>query len=502
VYNLKPCPVLSISWTTRLPTIISAPAKAWAAEMELPMSVLRVRFAPSPTGYLHIGGARTALFNYLLARKEGGTFVLRIEDTDVERSTHESVDAILQAMTWLGLDYDEGPYYQSQRFDIYRQKVRQLLDSGQAYRCYCSAEELEAKRERAMQEGGKPRYDGTCRDCSDEPDGRPFVVRFKSPMEGRTSFVDRIKGEISFDNTELDDLIIQRSDGTPTYNFVVVIDDAEMAISLIIRGDDHINNTPRQIPIYRALGYPVPEFAHVPMILGADKKRLSKRHGATSVMAYREMGYLPEAMVNYLVRLGWSHGDEEIFSMDELIEKFSLDNVGRSAGVFNPDKLLWLNEHYIKTGDPQRLGALLAGFLAGEGVDVSAGPPLEAVVKSLQDRAKTLLEMRDGALFYYREPADYDPVAVEKFLTADKRDILEKLVGALAGLDDFGVDSIEAAFKQVLEQTGLKLGKVGPTVRVALTGGTVSPGIFDVIAVLGRERVIDRLEKAIDHLGR
>ncbi len=465
------------------------------------MSDLRVRFAPSPTGYLHIGGARTALFNYLLARKQGGTFVLRIEDTDVERSTQESVDAILQAMEWLGLSYDEGPYYQSDRFDLYRSKVDQLLANGQAYRCYCSAEELEAKRERAMQEGGKPRYDGTCRDCSDEPAGRPFVVRFKSPTEGRTGFVDRIKGEISFDNAELDDLIIQRSDGTPTYNFVVVIDDAEMAISLIIRGDDHINNTPRQIPIYRALGYPVPEFAHVPMILGADKKRLSKRHGATSVMAYREMGFLPEALVNYLVRLGWSFGDEEIFSMAELIEKFSLDNVGRSAGVFNPDKLLWLNEHYIKHGDPQRLGDLLAEVLAGQGVDVSGGPALDAVVTTLQDRAKTLVEMAEGANFYFCPPEAYDEAAAAKFLTDDQRPVLELLIHNLGQVTDFTLENVETAFKKVLDEAGLKLGKVGPTVRVALTGGTVSPGIFDVVAVLGKERVVERLEKALASLG-
>ena len=465
------------------------------------MSDLRVRFAPSPTGYLHIGGARTALFNYLLARKEGGTFVLRIEDTDIERSTQESVDAILQAMEWLGLSYDEGPFYQSDRFDLYREKVEQLLEAGQAYRCYCSQEELDAKREKAMQEGGKPRYDGTCRNRVDQPSDQPFVVRFKSPQQGATSFVDRIKGEISFENSELDDLIIQRTDGTPTYNFVVVIDDAEMGINLIIRGDDHINNTPRQLPIYQALGYPVPEFAHVPMILGSDKKRLSKRHGATSVMAYREMGYLPEAMVNYLVRLGWSFGDEEIFSMTELIEKFSLANVGKSAGVFNPDKLLWLNEYYIKNGDPLRLGGLLTEILAGQGVDVSEGPAMDAVVVTLQDRAKTLVEMAAGAVFYFQPPAEYDVKAAKKFLTDDKQAILEQLIQHLKGLEDFSVEGVEAAFKTFLEEAGLKLGKVGPTVRVALTGGTVSPGIFDVVSVLGRERVVSRLEKALASLG-
>ncbi|MGD9020023.1 MAG: glutamate--tRNA ligase, partial [Desulfuromonadales bacterium] len=386
------------------------------------MSNLRVRFAPSPTGYLHIGGARTALFNYLLARKEGGTFVLRIEDTDVERSTQESVDAILQAMDWLGLAYDEGPFYQSERYDLYKSKVAELLDKGLAYKCYCSAEELEAKRQVALQSGGKPRYDGTCRNRTDQPEG-PFVVRFKTPLDGTTSFSDRIKGAISVENSELDDLIIQRTDGNPTYNFVVVVDDADMAISLVIRGDDHVNNTVRQIPMYRALGYEVPDFAHVPMILGADKKRLSKRHGATSVMAYREMGYLPEAMVNYLVRLGWSFGDEEIFSMDDLIEKFSLENVGRSAGVFNPDKLLWLNEHYIKTGDPVRLGGLVAEILAGQGVDVTSGPDMTSVVKTLQDRAKTLVEMADGAKFYFVAPEAYDEDAATKFLTADMKDV-------------------------------------------------------------------------------
>ena len=331
------------------------------------MSNLRVRFAPSPTGYLHIGGARTALFNYLLARKEGGTFILRIEDTDVARSTQESVDAILQAMDWLGLSYDEGPFYQSERFPLYKEKVEELLAQGKAYRCYCTSEELEKRRVNAMAKGLKPKYDGTCRRRT-EPLDLPWVVRFRAPEEGETVFIDKIKGAISFENDELDDVIIQRSDGTPTYNFVVVVDDATMGVNLVIRGDDHINNTPRQILMYQALGYQVPEFAHVPMILGADKARLSKRHGATSVMVYREMGYLPEAMVNYLVRLGWSHGDQEIFSMAELIEKFSLDSVGKSAGVFNPDKLLWLNAHYIKNGDPQRSATCSWNILTSRGL--------------------------------------------------------------------------------------------------------------------------------------
>jgi glutamyl-tRNA synthetase len=459
------------------------------------MSTLRVRFAPSPTGYLHIGGARTALFNYLLARKEEGTFVLRIEDTDVARSTQESVDAILQAMEWLGLTYDEGPFYQSERFDLYRQRVQELLAAGHAYRCYCTVEELEARREAAQQSGQKPKYNGTCRERPEQPD-LPYVVRFRSPQEGETTFHDRIKGPITFQNEELDDVIIQRTDGTPTYNFVVVVDDADMKISLVIRGDDHINNTPRQIVMYQALGMPVPEFAHVPMILGADKARLSKRHGATSVMAYRDMGYLPEAMVNYLVRLGWSHGDQEIFSMEELVEKFSLESVGRSAGVFNPDKLLWLNAHYIKTGDRQRLGRLLGEYLEASGVTVSAGPPLPAVVKTLQERSRTMVEMASGAAFFFKD-VEYDVEAAGKFLTADKGPFLQRLMQGWEGCATFDEASLEAVFTGVLEEMGLKFGKVGPTVRVALTGTTVSPGIFEVAAVLGREETARRLRKAL-----
>ncbi len=464
------------------------------------MSDLRVRFAPSPTGYLHIGGARTALFNYLLARKEKGTFILRIEDTDVARSTQESTDAILQAMDWLGLSYDEGPFYQSERFDLYKQKVAQLLAEGKAYRCYCTAEELEVKREAAMKAGGKPKYDGTCRNRSDQPEGTPFVVRFKAPHEGETTFADRIKGPITFQNAELDDLIIQRTDGTPTYNFVVVVDDAEMGLTIVVRGDDHINNTPRQILMYQALGYPVPEFAHVPMILGSDKSRLSKRHGATSVMVYREMGYLPEAMVNYLVRLGWSFGDEEIFSMDDLIEKFRLENVGKAAGVFNPEKLLWLNSHYIKTGDPARLGELLVEYLEKIGVSVAGGPDVPSVVKTLQERAKTMVEMAEGAAFYYKKELEFDEKAVAKFLTADRKPVIEAVIEQLEKSESFDHDGIEKAFGAVMAQTGLKLGKIGPVVRVALVGGTVSPSIFEVLEVLGQEKSLRRLQAALNML--
>ncbi len=460
------------------------------------MSDMRVRFAPSPTGYLHIGGARTALFNYLLARQARGTFILRIEDTDVERSTQESVDAILDAMEWLGLEYDEGPFYQSQRFDLYREKIKFLLDSGKAYKCYCTEAELNQRRETAIQQGQKPQYAGTCRNLTEERPGQPYVIRFKSTREGYTAFRDLIKGNISFNNSELDDMIIQRTDGTPTYNFVVVVDDAEMGLTHVVRGDDHVNNTPRQVQIYTALGYPVPNFAHVPMILGDDKKRLSKRHGATSVMAYRDMGYLPEALVNYLVRLGWSHGDEEIFSMEELIEKFSLKHVGRSAGVFNPEKLLWLNEHYIKCGAPQRLGQLLLEYLERDGVTTTGGPDAAEVVKTLQDRSKTMVEMAHKAVFYYQDELEYDEKAVAKFFTAEQVPVFQAVKEALEHAT-FDAAGIESAFKQVLEQTGLKFGKVGQPTRVALSGGTSAPGIYEVALVLGRERCSTRLQRAI-----
>lgn len=464
------------------------------------MSNLRVRFAPSPTGYLHIGGARTALFNYLLARKQGGTYVLRIEDTDVERSTQESVDAILDAMAWLGLSCDEGPFYQTERFDLYREKIDQLLASGKAYRCYCTPEELDAKRELAIAEGRKPKYDGTCRERTDQPDA-PHVVRFKLPdPQGEVVFIDRIKGAISVRNEELDDLIIQRTDGTPTYNLVVVIDDAEMGINLVIRGDDHINNTPRQIHLYRALGYEVPDFAHVPMILGADKKRLSKRHGATSVMAYKEAGFLPEAMINYLVRLGWSHGDEEIFSLEELVEKFTIEAVGRSAGVFNPEKLLWLNSHYIKTGDPARLAELLTPFFVKLGIDTNRGPDLVEVVKGLQERSSTLVQMAEGARFYFAEQPEFDDKTRAKFLVDENRQLYTQLKEALATTDDFSEAGLEKTLHRVMENLELKFGKLAQPLRACLTGGAPSPGIYDLLRVLGRERVLSRLDQALDQL--
>ena len=463
------------------------------------MSELRVRFAPSPTGFLHVGGARTALFNWLLAKNQGGTFILRIEDTDVERSTKESVDAILEGMKWLGLEWDEGPFYQSDSFPLYKEYVRKLLDAGTAYKCYCSAEELDAKRNLAMQEGRKPKYDGSCRERDGQPEGQPYVVRFRAPRGGVTAFDDLIKGTITFPNEELDDLIIQRTDGAPTYNFCVVIDDATMRITTVIRGDDHVNNTPRQIQLYEALGFPVPQFAHVPMILGADKARLSKRHGATSVIAYRDMGYLPEALINYLVRLGWSNGDDEIFSKDEMIQKFDINNVGRSASVFNTEKLNWLNAHYIKNGDPERLAALLLPHLSARAVTTLNGPDLMAVVKTLQERAQTLEEMAERAVFYYNAPVSYDEIALAKF---DKEQLLavftavtEKLSTAPAN----DVAAIDSLFKDICTENVWKMGQVGQPVRIALSGGTQAPGIGEIVVTLGLEETIRRIQRAREY---
>jgi len=462
------------------------------------MSDIRVRFAPSPTGYLHVGGARTALFNWLLARKQGGTFILRIEDTDVERSTQESVDAILQGMEWLGLDWDEGPLYQTDNFPLYKEYVQKLLSEGKAYRCYCSAEELEAKRELAMKEGRKPKYDGTCRNRTDQPADKPHVVRFRAPQDGKaTSFNDLIKGTITFPNDELDDLIIQRSDGTPTYNFCVVIDDAIMKITTVIRGDDHVNNTPRQVQLYEALGFPAPQFAHVPMILGSDKTRLSKRHGATSVIAYRDMGFLPEALMNYLVRLGWSHGDDEIFSREEMVAKFDIANVGRSPSVFNPDKLLWLNAHYIKTGDPQRLADLLIPFLKLRGVDPSTGgPQLVAVIRTLQERARTMLEMADSALFYYHAPDSYDKTALAKFEKEHLLSVYGVVADKLAASPATTAADFDALFKEICTEQGWKMPQVGQPVRIALSGGTHAPGIGEIVVTLGKEETIRRIQRA------
>lgn len=461
------------------------------------MSEVRTRFAPSPTGHLHIGGARTALFAWLYARHTGGKFVLRIEDTDAERSTDEYTRLILEAMTWLGLDWDEGPFYQSKRLDIYRGYVDKLLKDGRAFWCECTPEELEKRRAQALAEGRKPKYDGTCRHKGLGP-GPGRVVRFASPQDGVTVFEDCIKGRIAVDNSELDDLIILRSDNMPTYNFTVVIDDADMHITHVIRGDDHVNNTPRQIALYEAMGLPVPLFAHVPMILGADKTRLSKRHGATSVMAYQEMGYLPEALVNYLVRLSWSHGDQEIFNLNELIEYFDIADVGKAAAVFNPDKLLWLNHHYIKSGDTHRLAGLLPPFVEAAGFAACDAAYLERVVTDVRERTKTLVEMTEFGDFYFTE---IEPSAElkEKFFTPDLVKIFRDLIARLEQVDLTDKPQVEEVFKQVLEAGNIKFKQIAQPVRIALTGKTVSPGIFEIIATL-HERVIPRLKQALTYM--
>ena len=459
------------------------------------MTEIRTRFAPSPTGHLHIGGARTALFNWLLARSQKGRFILRIEDTDAQRSRDEYTTAILEAMDWLGLDYDEGPVYQSDRTGIHLEYIDQLIKSGRAYYCHCTPEELTERRERAMAEGRKPKYDGLCREKGLGP-GPGAVVRFRGPDSGVTHWDDLVKGPIAIDNTELDDLILLKSDGMPTYNIAVVVDDVTMGITHVIRGDDHVNNTPRQILLYKALDAPLPLFGHVPMILGADKTRLSKRHGATSVMAYQEMGYLPEALVNYLVRLGWSYGDEEIFSKDDLIEKFSLSGVGKSAGVFDPEKFSWLNSHYIKEYAPERLAELIAPRLEAKGhKDPDLGYLAKAVV-TLQPRAKTLEEMADMAEFYLLEEIEYEPQAAKKFLKAGLAPIMADLVKRLEALDSFTESGLEEMFNELAAANDIKLGKIAQPVRVALTGRTASPGLFEIMDILGKERVLGRLKKA------
>lgn len=460
------------------------------------MEQIITRFPPSPTGYLHVGGARTAIFNWLYARNMKGKFVLRIEDTDTERSSQASVDAIFDALAWLGIDYDEGPYFQTQRFEIYREYIQKLIDSGHAYYCTCAPEQIDAMRQKAMATGAKPRYDGTCREKG-LGKSEKAVVRFKAPLTGTTVVEDVIKGNIVFQNDELDDFVICRSDGTPTYNFVVVVDDITMNINTVIRGDDHVMNTPKQIQLYKALGSPLPTFGHVPMVLGNDRARLSKRHGAMSVTAYRDMGFLPQALINYLVRLGWSHGDQEFFTRDELIEVFDLKNIGRSAGVFDLDKLMALNAEHIMAASPQDLVAPLTPFLEKAGIAVEAGDYILQVIETLQPRSKTLAEMAEAALFYYLGDIIYDEKAAQKFLKPEALEPLKLLADKLEALEGYAHSDLEDAFKAVMDRTGLKLGKIAQPLRVALTGRTASPGIFEIIAILGKERVIPRLGKAM-----
>jgi glutamyl-tRNA synthetase len=463
------------------------------------METIITRFPPSPTGYLHVGGARTALFNWLYARNKKGKFVLRIEDTDTVRSTQESVDAIFEALEWLGIDWDDGPYFQSKRFDIYKEYIQKLVQSGNAYYCTCSSEQIEDMRKKAMASGGKPKYDGTCREKG-LSETKGAVIRFKAPLSGTTVLQDMIKKNIVFQNSELDDFIIQRSDGTPTYNLAVVVDDITMNINTVIRGDDHVNNTPKQIQLYEAFGEKLPVFGHVPMVLGKDKARLSKRHGAMSVTEYREMGYLPDALLNYLVRLGWSFGDQEFFTRDELIEKFTIKNIGRSPGVFDQEKLQALNADHIKVTPPMELADHLLPFLEKKGYVAEKNVYLEAVIKTLNTRSKTLDDMAESAYFYYQDDFQYDEKAANKFLKQSSLQALEKLVEGLEQLADFSEKNLEAVFIAVMDATGLKLGKIAQPVRVALTGKTVSPGIFETIEVLGKDRVVSRLKRAIEYI--
>jgi len=459
--------------------------------------MIKTRFAPSPTGNLHIGGARTALFNYLFAKHNNGIFVLRIEDTDIERSKEEYTQDILEGLRWLGILWDEGPLFQRERMDIYREHAYRLLKEGLAYRCYCTPEVLEEKRKNALKEGKKPNYDRTCRDLNMEYPDRPYVIRFKTPLEGHVSFNDIVRGKITFNCEELDDLVILRSDNTPTYNFTVVVDDALMGITHIIRGDDHINNTPRQILIYKALGYSIPEFAHVPLIHGKDRTRLSKRHGATSLLEYKNEGFLPEALMNYLARLGWAYKDQEVFSREELIEKFDLSHVGKSPAIFDMDKLSWLNSYYIKNTDDRTIAKNLEYFLEKEGIAVDRKEKLIPVVKSLKERAKTLKEMASMAAYFFNDNIEYDEKAREKFLTPQTRDILESFLNGFKTLHTLDEASEKKIIEDIVRQTNRKVVDVIQPIRVALTGRTASPGIFEVIDILGRESVEKRIDRAI-----
>ncbi len=459
---------------------------------------VRTRFPPSPTGALHLGGARTALFNWLFARHHGGSFVLRLEDTDRERSKPEHVKSILDAMEWLGLDWDEGPFYQTERLERYREAIDRMLETGRAYWCHCPPERLQKIREEAMAKGAKPMYDGCCRDKKLGP-APGAVVRFRGPRSGETLYNDLVKGPISFSNQELDDLVILRSDGWPTYHLAVVVDDIDMGITHVIRGDDHVNNTPRQILLYQALDAALPLFAHVPMILGPDKGRLSKRHGATSVMEYQKMGFLPEALLNALARLGWSHGDQEMFSRSELIDLFDLDGVGRSAAVFDQDKLSKLNARYIQGAGTARLVEMVTPFLAERGITVGQGErdTLEMALPELTPRARTLLDLAEWAEPYLVEMPEIDPKAAKKFLVAGNLPVLQSVRELVAGRGVSDIEGLEAAFRQMAEQQDRKLGAVAQPTRVALTGRTFSPGIFEVMAILGKERCLARLDRAL-----
>ena len=464
---------------------------------------VRTRFAPSPTGYLHIGGARTALFSWLYAKRHQGKFVLRIEDTDRERSTQEAVAVILEGMQWLGLDYDEGPFYQTDHMDRYKEVIQQLLDTGHAYKCYCSKEELDVMREAQMAKKEKARYDRRCRNLEVPPPGKEDVapvIRFKTNIDGEVVINDHVKGQIVIKNKELDDLIIARGDGTPTYNLVVVIDDLDMEMTHIIRGDDHLNNTPRQINILKAMGASIPEYAHLPMILDEQGAKLSKRHGAANLLNYREEGYLPEALLNYLVRLGWSHGDQEIFSIDEMIALFDLDDINKSASSINPDKLLWLNQHYIKEGDPEHVARHLAWHMEKQGINTDNGPSLPAIVTALSERSKTLVEMAQSSRYFFEDFAGFDEKAAKKNLKAAALEPLQKMLERFTAVTDWNGETLHQIVLDVTEELGLKLGKVAQPLRVAVTGAGMSPSIDVTLELIGRDRCLSRISKAIDYI--
>jgi glutamyl-tRNA synthetase len=465
--------------------------------MTAPDSPIRTRFAPSPTGFLHIGGARTALFAWLAARATGGQFILRVEDTDRERSTPESVQAILDGMAWLELHYDEGPFYQSDRMARYHEVVEQLVSEGKAYRCYCSKERLEKLREEALAAGEKPRYDGHCRDLDQAPEGIEPVIRFRNPDQGTVVFEDRVRGRIEIANSELDDLVIMRGDGMPTYNFAVVVDDLDMKINLVIRGDDHINNTPRQINIYKALGAEPPEFAHVPMILGDDGARLSKRHGAVSVLAWREMGYVPEALINYLARLGWSHGDREVFSRQELVELFRVEDVNRKASRFDTEKLNWLNQYYLCEGGSEQTLAELAWHMARAGLDAVNGPPLADLLSVQSDRVETLVDLVEQSRPFYEDFEEFEPGAAKKHLRPVAAEPLAALRERLAAVDDWQPEVLQDTVQATADTLEIGFGKIGMPLRVALMGHGQSPGINQTLWLVGKERSLGRIDKAL-----
>ncbi|ADO95766.1 Glutamate tRNA synthetase, catalytic subunit [Haemophilus influenzae R2846] len=461
---------------------------------------VRTRFAPSPTGYLHVGGARTALYSWLYAKHNNGEFVLRIEDTDLERSTPEATAAIIEGMEWLNLPWEHGPYYQTKRFDRYNQVIDEMIEQGLAYRCYCTKEHLEELRHTQEQNKEKPRYDRHClHDHNHSPD-EPHVVRFKNPTEGSVVFDDAVRGRIEISNSELDDLIIRRTDGSPTYNFCVVVDDWDMGITHVVRGEDHINNTPRQINILKAIGAPIPTYAHVSMINGDDGQKLSKRHGAVSVMQYRDDGYLPEALINYLVRLGWGHGDQEIFSREEMINYFELDHVSKSASAFNTEKLQWLNQHYIRELPPEYVAKHLEWHYKDQGIDTSNGPALTDIVSMLAERCKTLKEMARSSRYFFEEFETFDEAAAKKHFKGNAAEALTKVKGKLTALSSWDLHSTHEAIEQTAAELEVGMGKVGMPLRVAVTGSGQSPSMDVTLVGIGRDRVLARIQRAIDFI--